>query len=43
MYTEDRSFDKSNGHEIVKDLRAVLPWISVTVFAHAFVIETILH
>ena len=43
MYAENGAFDNSCGYQIVKYFRAVLPRVDVSVLAHAFVVEAVLH
>jgi len=41
MHTEDLAFDNSRYSEVVKDVRAILPWVSIAVFSDSFIVETV--
>ena len=41
MYTEDAAFDDRSDAQVVENLSTILPRVSVSVFAHYLVVETI--
>ena len=41
MHTEDLAFNNSCNAEVVKDVRAILPWVSIAVFSDSFIVKTV--
>ena len=41
MHTKDLAFNNSCNAEVVKDVRAILPWVSLAVFSDSFIVKTV--
>jgi len=41
MDAKDFTFDNSTNAKVVKDLRAVFPWVGISILSNSFIVESI--